>query len=535
MPAFLTTKAEFDACLRKNPAVVVDFTAAWCGPCRMIAPHFEGMEREFPTVVFKKVDVDDNREAAASAGVRSMPTFVMYRDGRQVDVMTGADPSRLRDMIRRHAPAARPAMPPREPHVSAGLFTKIDAAAAIQKVQQTDGILLAFACGDDEPSKTMKTTLDVARFAAISTQYNIVFLLLQSGSADLENFKQMYPVICLPSLYFIGPDGAVLHFLAGAKAEGEIRDALRTAIQAKKGKAGDPAAPLADGDGASSTAVNADASVSVEASPAQDSVAEPTEPGAGESGPADGAVAKSARERARELQEQLRAKRLEEEKEKERQDEIRRRTDGKLAQDCRQRVEEASRKSNLEQMAKKRRDEEEQDRLHREKVRRQLEEDRRARKLQSAAESGEGKDSAAAPSAASSTTPAAAPAPRPASDTTRIKVTLLSGEVVLETFQAADPLQVLLDFVAARQPGLPFVLLQTFPRRRYTAEDSAQTLAQLGLVPNVALLCSPVEGAGSATPAAAAGGSSGGGGLLSWFSSFLPGGSPAPAAQPAAA
>lgn len=59
----------------KFKATVVDFTATWCGPCKMISPIFESYSKVYPTVKFIKVDVDENDEITASAEVSAMPTF----------------------------------------------------------------------------------------------------------------------------------------------------------------------------------------------------------------------------------------------------------------------------------------------------------------------------------------------------------------------------------------------------------------------------------------------------------------------------
>ncbi|XP_028393303.1 protein disulfide isomerase-like 2-1 [Dendronephthya gigantea] len=86
-----------------NKLVVVDFTASWCGPCQRIAPVFEQLSNQFTDAVFLKVDVDQCREAAASFGIRAMPTFLFFLHGQKVDEMKGADPETLREKIQQWA------------------------------------------------------------------------------------------------------------------------------------------------------------------------------------------------------------------------------------------------------------------------------------------------------------------------------------------------------------------------------------------------------------------------------------------------
>uniref|UniRef100_A0A669BH40 Thioredoxin n=1 Tax=Oreochromis niloticus TaxID=8128 RepID=A0A669BH40_ORENI len=80
-----------------NSLVVVDFTATWCGPCRMIAPVYEKMaaESENANVIFLKVDVDAARDVSSSCGIRSMPTFHFYKNGQKVHEFSGADQAKL--------------------------------------------------------------------------------------------------------------------------------------------------------------------------------------------------------------------------------------------------------------------------------------------------------------------------------------------------------------------------------------------------------------------------------------------------------
>lgn len=101
MPEFIKDKAEFDRKVKKaeGKLIVVDFTASWCGPCRMIGPKFEEMSKEFTDVIFFKVDVDDSSDVAEQEGVSAMPTFKFYKNGRKIDELCGASEEKLRALI----------------------------------------------------------------------------------------------------------------------------------------------------------------------------------------------------------------------------------------------------------------------------------------------------------------------------------------------------------------------------------------------------------------------------------------------------
>jgi len=87
------TDSTFASEVAKYPIMLVDFWAPWCGPCRMVSPIIERLSREYSgRVAFGKVNVDENQRIAASFGIQSIPTLMIFKGSRAVDVIVGALP-----------------------------------------------------------------------------------------------------------------------------------------------------------------------------------------------------------------------------------------------------------------------------------------------------------------------------------------------------------------------------------------------------------------------------------------------------------
>ncbi|MGL4912544.1 MAG: thioredoxin [Romboutsia sp.] len=76
-----------------NGVVVVDFFATWCGPCKMLGPIFESLSKEFGNkATFVKVDIDQSLDIANKYRISSVPTMIVFKDGKPVDMLVGFMP-----------------------------------------------------------------------------------------------------------------------------------------------------------------------------------------------------------------------------------------------------------------------------------------------------------------------------------------------------------------------------------------------------------------------------------------------------------
>ena len=87
------TQADFESVIHDAEIVLVDFWAAWCGPCGMFAPVFEAASLEHPDIVFAKVDTEAEQALAAAARISSIPTLMAFKKGVLVFNQPGALPA----------------------------------------------------------------------------------------------------------------------------------------------------------------------------------------------------------------------------------------------------------------------------------------------------------------------------------------------------------------------------------------------------------------------------------------------------------
>ena len=93
------TSESFEETVKSNDIVLIDFWAAWCGPCRMFAPVYEKASNENPDIVFAKVDTEDQQELAGAFQIMSIPTLMAFRDQILLYSQPGALPASALDSL----------------------------------------------------------------------------------------------------------------------------------------------------------------------------------------------------------------------------------------------------------------------------------------------------------------------------------------------------------------------------------------------------------------------------------------------------
>ncbi|MGV4415443.1 thioredoxin [Chryseobacterium sp. T1] len=92
----ITDQSFQETVLSSDKPVLVDFWAAWCGPCRMLTPIVEELASDFEgKAVVGKVDVDNNQNISMEYGIRNIPTILIFKNGQVVDKLVGVSPKEV--------------------------------------------------------------------------------------------------------------------------------------------------------------------------------------------------------------------------------------------------------------------------------------------------------------------------------------------------------------------------------------------------------------------------------------------------------
>ncbi|MCC7442518.1 MAG: thioredoxin [Bdellovibrionales bacterium] len=96
------TFQNFESTVDSNPIVILDFWAAWCGPCRMFAPTFEKAAEDHPDIVFGKVNTETAQDLAGAFRVRSIPTIMAFKEGVLLFEQAGVLPAQaLNELVQK--------------------------------------------------------------------------------------------------------------------------------------------------------------------------------------------------------------------------------------------------------------------------------------------------------------------------------------------------------------------------------------------------------------------------------------------------
>ncbi len=104
-PIILTDQT-FHETISKQPIMVVDFWAAWCGPCRLVSPIIEQLAQQYAgKVTFGKLNVDENPVVSNTFRIQSIPTLLIFKNGKPIDGLVGAAPKQfIESKIKSHIP-----------------------------------------------------------------------------------------------------------------------------------------------------------------------------------------------------------------------------------------------------------------------------------------------------------------------------------------------------------------------------------------------------------------------------------------------
>lgn len=352
----------------------------------------------------------------------------------------------------------------------------IPEAIALAKSKQQ--LFLVFIEGNDELSKSMGTTYEDATVSSKLQGSKCVAIKLQAGSEPCQQFSQIYPVVVVPSSFFIGCNGIPLEVIAGSVEPPELLNRIEKLFQ-------EPA-PVNDNG-------NLPAEVHLEPAPSTPTTAAAAAADASSTEAMSAASLEERVERAKRLVEERRLQKMKEEEEAVKQSELERRRVAREMQLAQQAREDQERR----EWARKRAQEKEEERRHRERIQAQIAQDRadRAERYQQEKTQEEQRKREREAQRLLEQQQRAAQEAAARSQVARIQFRLPDGSSTAHTFDADATLQDLHNYVVETvQPSFSsFTLSTTFPRREFTQEQYRSTLRELELAPSAVILVVPVS------------------------------------------
>lgn len=442
--------------------VVIDFTASWCGPCKMIAPHFKEMSDKYTNAVFLKIDVDECQETAQECGIRAMPTFQFYKNSKKVDEFSGASPDKLKAMIEKHI---------------GGSSSSSSSSSSTGSFGGTGYVL----GGKSSTSTTNQPTTS-------STTNEPTAMQVDDEDVD--------PIL-LTNLVEMGFDKEKSEKALRATKAKDIEEAINW-IVSHDDETPKPSNPTPAHSTTPSEPTPTSTSTSNEPAPSAPKSTKKLDPNdfmfdddeegavlaaqqAEENKPKRQLTPEEVIEEKRKLEERLRAiraRKAEAEKQEELNREIKRRKEGQEAIESRKKWEDNTKQR--EAMLKQK--EKEDDAQYKAKLKKQLEQDKAERAARAKG------TTAPAPAPTTTTAPPASTQPTAKKEYTEtaIQIRLPDGNTIKASFKPTDPIRTVHNHIALLTGSSNFSLATTFPRKVYSTKDSVMdttTLAQAECVP----------------------------------------------------
>ncbi|XP_053594345.1 UBX domain-containing protein 4 isoform X2 [Microplitis demolitor] len=360
----------------------------------------------------------------------------------------------------------------------------INEAVATSKTKKA--VFVVFIAGNDEVSNETSRVIDSPEVTSLLEKEDFIAIKLESGSESYRFFAQIYQLVPVPSLFFIGDNGKPLEIVAGSVTSSSLKEKIDSVL-VKAGKK-DSSNNFIKTEQSHAESTSSNVSNTQENSTSNNNIEEPSNIGANvNTATADNEITAAEKvERARKLIEMQKQQKLEEEREKERLREIERRKMGKNLQSAKRQQQDLELKLAHEERIKEKAAELEA----RERIRAQIAQDKIERKQ---------REQALLQNVQEQERPAVTQRSFVGDGTARIQFRLPSGNPHTGSFQSTSTLRELRAYVVSNieLPFQQFSMSTSFPRRDLTQEDDDKTLTELQLVPTAVVLILPVKNTSS--------------------------------------